>query len=175
MFIIFMGVSGCGKTTIGKRTANQLGVPFYEGDEFHPQKNIQKMLQGIPLTDDDRDAWLVGLAQLIQAKLDLGSLGVLSCSALKEKFRRRLRVDPERVRFIYLKGSYELIRSRLRNRTDHYMPPHLLASQFDALDEPNDVITVNIDQTEEAIMDKVFTYLVENGLVGKSNEPGATK
>ena len=159
MFIIFMGVSGCGKTTIGKRTADKLGVPYYEGDEFHPLKNIEKMSQGIPLADEDREDWLEQMSQLIQTKLDAGESGILSCSALKENYRKRLRIDPERVHFIYLKGSYELILSRLQNRIDHYMPVHLLRSQFDALEEPCDVLTVNIDQLPEAILSEVFSYL----------------
>lgn len=163
MFIIFMGVSGCGKTTIAKRTADKLGVPYYEGDEFHPLKNIEKMSQGVPLTDEDREDWLEQLSQLIRTKLDAGESGILSCSALKENYRKRLYVDSDRVRFIYLKGSYELILSRLRNRTDHYMPTHLLASQFDALEEPGDVFTVNIDQAAEAILIEVTTYLEEIG------------
>jgi carbohydrate kinase (thermoresistant glucokinase family) len=173
MFIIFMGVSGSGKTTIGKKTADRLGVPFYEGDEFHPQKNIEKMSQGIPLTDEDREDWLEQLSQLILEKLKIGESGVLSCSALKENYRKRLSIDPDWVRFIYLKGSYALIRSRLQTRADHYMPAQLLASQFEALEEPSGAFMVDIDQTVEAIMDEVVTYIVEIGFVGESNEPGA--
>jgi carbohydrate kinase (thermoresistant glucokinase family) len=163
MFTILMGVSGCGKTTIGKQTADKLGIPFYEGDDFHPQSNIEKMSHGIPLTDEDRYAWLERLAQLIQEKLDLGESGVLSCSALKQKYRDLLRIDPDQVVFIYLKGSYELIFKRLQERTDHYMPSHLLASQFESLEEPGEVFTVNIDQSPEAILAEVFTYLEEIG------------
>ena len=174
MFIIFMGVSGCGKTTIGKRTADKLGVPYYEGDEFHPQKNIEKMSHGIPLTDEDREYWLEQMSQLIQTQLDADESGVLSCSALKEVYRKRLCIDPDRVRFIYLKGSYELILSRLRDRTEHYMPAHLLASQFEALEEPNDVFTVDINQSTEAILDEVFAYLVEIGFADKSRETGSS-
>ena len=163
MFIIIMGVSGCGKTTIGKRTADKLGVPYYEGDEFHPLKNVDKMSQGIPLTDGDREDWLEKVSQLIQTKLVAGESGIFSCSALKENYRKRLRIDPERVHLIYLKGSYELIISRLQNRTDHYMPVHLLRSQFDALEEPREVFTVNIDQLPDAILSEVFSYLRDIG------------
>jgi gluconokinase len=175
MFIIFMGVSGCGKTTIGKRTAGTLGIPYYEGDEFHPRINIEKMSQGIPLTDEDREDWLSKLSLLIQTKLESDETGVLSCSALKEVYRKRLIIDPDRVRFIYLKGSYELILSRLRDRTEHYMPAHLLASQFEALEEPNDVFTVDINQATEAILDEVFAYLVEIGITDITSEPGVSK
>lgn len=175
MFIIFMGVSGCGKTTIGKKTADKLGVPYYEGDEFHPLTNIEKMSQGIPLTDEDREDWLEKMSQLIQNKLEAGESGILSCSALKENYRKRLRIDPDRVHFIYLKGGYELILSRLRDRTEHYMPVLLLASQFEALEEPNDVLTVDINQATEAILDEVFAYLVDIGFADKTSEPGASK
>jgi gluconokinase len=110
------------------------------------------------------------LSHLIHTKLNAGESGILSCSALKEKYRKRLCVDHDRVRFIYLKGSYALVLSRLRNRTDHYMPAHLLASQFDALEEPNDVFTVNIEQTTEAILAEVITYLDDIGFADKTND-----
>ncbi len=165
MFIIFMGVSGCGKTTIGKKTAAILGVPYYEGDHYHPPENVAKMSQGVPLTDEDRKDWLESLSQLIQEKLDAGESGVLSCSALKEKYRYQLCVDPDRVRFIYLKGRYELIRSRMQARSGHYMPTELLKSQFEALEEPDDVFTVDIDQTPEEMMEEVLTFLKRSGFL----------
>ncbi len=159
MFIIFMGVSGCGKTTIGKQTARALNLPYYEGDDFHPKSNIKKMSQGNPLTDEDRDAWLEKLSQLIQSKLDHGESGVLSCSALKQQYRERLNVDPQKVHFIYLKGSYDLILKRLSARTDHYMPPALLRSQFETLEEPQNIFTINIDQAPEAILQQALAYI----------------
>jgi len=164
MFIIFMGVSGCGKTTIGKKTADVFGVQYFEGDEYHPQENVEKMSQGIPLTDEDREGWLDTLSQLIRDTLDAGQSGVLSCSALKQKYRDRLCVDPDLVRFIYLKGSFGLIQSRMKQRTDHYMPANLLASQFTTLEEPDDVFTVNIDQPPEEIIDEVVSYLTRIGV-----------
>ena len=163
MFIIFMGVSGCGKTTIGKKTADLFGVPYYEGDDYHPPENVEKMSQGFPLTDDDREGWLETLACLIQEKLDAGESGVLSCSALKERYRDHLCVYPDLVRFIYLKGSYGLIRSRLQTRTGHYMPAGLLKSQFEALEVPENVFTVDIDQEPEKIIEAVVSYLMRIG------------
>lgn len=162
-FIIFMGVSGCGKTTIGKMTAETLGVPYYEGDEYHPKENVEKMSHGIPLDDEDRDNWLQQLADLIQIKLETGESGVLSCSALKKKYRDRLRIDPEKVCFIYLKGSYELIRDRMEKRKNHYMPADLLRSQFEILEESDKVFTIEIDQSPQEIVRKSLSYLKEHG------------
>lgn len=159
MFIIFMGVSGCGKTTIGNKTAAIFGVPFYEGDDYHTEENVEKMSQGVPLTDEDRDGWLDTLSKLISEKLDAGESGVLSCSALKKKYREKLRVDPERVCFIYLKGSYDLIWSRMQVRTGHYMPADLLKSQFDDLEEPENGFIVDIDQPPNDVLDDVLAYL----------------
>jgi gluconokinase len=117
------------------------------------------MSRGIPLTDEDRDQWLQRLSDLLQEKLAKGDSGVLSCSALKEKYRDRLNVDPQRIRFIYLKGPYELILNRMTARSAHYMPAELLQSQFDSLEEPEDVFTIDIDQPPEAILDKALAYI----------------
>jgi len=159
MFIIFMGVSGCGKTTIGKMTAEALGMPYYEGDAYHPQENVDKMAQGIPLTDEDRSGWLERLSRLIRQKLDEGESGVLSCSALKKKYRDQLRVDREQVQFIYLKGDYELILARMEGRRGHYMPPELLKSQFEALEEPENALAIEIDQSSEEILAQVLSFI----------------
>lgn len=168
MFIIMMGVSGCGKTTIGRLAAEKLGIPYYEGDDYHPPANVSKMAAGIPLDDADRDVWLERLAKLIQNKLDEDQSGVLSSSALKQKYRDRLRVDPDQVHFIYLKGSYELILARMAARKDHYMPAKLLQSQFETLEEPQDVFTVQINQTPEEILAEVLDYLRDLGFPGIS-------
>ena len=163
MFIIFMGVSGCGKTTIGKMTAAFFGVHFYEGDDYHPPENIKKMAAGLPLTDEDRAGWLDVLAQLMRHKLDQGQSGVLSCSALKKKYRDGLRADKDRIHFIYLKGSQELIRSRIEERTGHYMPAELLKSQFEALEEPCHALTIDVAQSPDEILARVVTYLEDLG------------
>ena len=163
MFIIFMGVSGCGKTTIGKKTADLFGVAYYEGDDYHPPENVEKMSQGIPLSDEDREGWLETLSKLIKEKLDVGESGVLSCSALKETYREKLRVNSELVRFVYLKGTYDLIRSRMKARTGHYMPADLLKSQFEALEEPKDVFTVDVGKDPNDILYEVVAYLITIG------------
>ena len=157
-----MGVSGCGKTTVGKMTAKTLGVSYYEGDEYHPQENVEKMSRGISLNDKDRDSWLQRLSDLIQEKLEKGETGVLSCSALKEKYRNRLMVDPNKVHFIYLKGSYRLIRERMEKRINHYMPADLLISQFETLEEPDQIFTIEIDQSPEKILRNVKFYITNN-------------
>jgi gluconokinase len=153
MIIILMGVSGSGKTTVGRLLARDLGWPFYDGDDFHPQANIDKMRQGIPLTDADRDSWLTALRQQITALIANHQSAVLACSALKQAYRDRLRGDQPEVRFIYLKGDYALIRRRLRKRRGHFMKADLLTSQFAALEEPQGVPTVDIAQAPEAIVE----------------------
>src|SRR5574342_808852 len=106
MIILLMGVSGCGKTTIGKQLAQELSWPFYDGDDFHPRANVEKMRSGIPLTDDDRDPWLARLQHLIREQLRANQPAILACSALKQQYRDRLQVDREKVRLVYLQGDY---------------------------------------------------------------------
>jgi carbohydrate kinase (thermoresistant glucokinase family) len=162
-----MGVSGCGKTTIGLRLSSLLGIPFYEGDDFHSEANASKMANGIPLTDVDREDWLVSLADLIQSELADGHSGILACSALKEKYRQQLKVDPEKVVFIYLKGKYEVIHSRMMSRKGHYMGAKMLRSQFETLEEPQDVFTVEIYQPPDRIVEKIIEYLHKEGIIKK--------
>lgn len=167
MFLIFMGVAGSGKTTVGKRIADQFGIPYYEGDDFHPSENIEKMSQGIPLTDADRAGWLEILSTLIAEKLDAGESGVLACSALKAAYREQLQIDPERIHFIYLRGEFDLIHSRLAARSDHYMPAELLKSQFDDLEEPSEIYTVDIARPLDAILEDVFSFVSSLGLAAR--------
>lgn len=159
MFLIVMGVSGCGKSTIGRLLAERLGWPFYDGDDFHPSVNIAKMSQGIPLDDVDRAGWLDTLTALIRENLQAGRSGVLACSALKQRYRDQLNVDPAQVKFIYLKGSYALIKARMQSRPGHYMKPGMLDSQFATLEEPRDTITVEIDRAVEEVVDEVMRRL----------------
>ena len=154
-----MGVSGSGKTTIGEALAAQLGCRFYDGDDYHPPENIAKMASGIPLDDTDRASWLAALAAIIRDGLELGENGVMACSALKEKYRRVLRVDPAQVRFVYLKGGYELILSRMQTRDAHYMKPEMLRSQFEALEEPLDALTINVSQSPDQIVQNILEEL----------------
>ncbi len=155
MIIILMGVSGSGKTTIGRLLAQDLGWPFYDGDDFHLQANIDKMRQGIPLTDDDRDSWLAALRHQIDTLIDDGQSAVLACSALKQAYRERLRGDRAKVHFIYLQGDSALIRQRLQKRQGHFMKADLLTNQFDTLEEPEGVPAVDIAQAPEAIVGSI--------------------
>jgi gluconokinase len=159
MIIILMGVSGSGKTTIGRLLAQGLSWPFSDGDDFHPQANIDKMKTGIPLTDDDRDVWLATLRQHIDTLVHGHRSAVLACSALKQKYRDRLGGDQPEVRFVYLKGDYELIRRRLLARRGHFMPAGLLKSQFQTLEEPADAPAIDIAQTPEAAVEQIRRVL----------------
>jgi len=135
MVVIIFGVSGAGKTTIGQLLAEEFGWRFYEADDFHSQANIDKMRQGVPLTDEDRWPWLENLGELIKRCVAAGENAVVACSALKEAYRRRLRVNAE-VKLVFLRGDYELIANQLRQRRGHFMNPVLLQSQFADLEEP---------------------------------------
>lgn len=150
-FFILMGVSGCGKTTVGELLAQRLGWDFYDADDFHPAENISKMAGGIPLNDDDRRPWLAALHDLISQCLKEGRHGVLACSALKERYRQDLLKDHPNVQVVYLKGSFDLIRSRISSRSGHYMKPDMLQGQFDALEEPLDALTVSISMPVEEV------------------------
>lgn len=151
MIIVVMGVSGSGKTTVGSQLADELGWVFYDADDFHNEANRSKMSQGIPLTDDDRSTWLTSLQELIQKRINSETPIVLACSALKESYRDILNLDGK-VRFVYLKGTYTEIESRLKNRAGHFMPVKLLKSQFETLEEPADALTVSVTHPIEEII-----------------------
>jgi len=148
--VVVMGVSGCGKTTVGERLAAALGWPFDEGDRFHPEANIAKMAAGIPLDDTDRWPWLDILVARIAAKEAAGTSSLLSCSSLKRRYRDRLRTGAPRVRFVHLHGDKAVLAARLAARTGHFFPAGLLDSQFTALeplgsDEDGVVVDVALD------------------------------
>lgn len=152
--VVLMGVCGCGKTTIGRLLSQQTGWPFYDGDDFHPPANVEKMARGEALGDADRQPWLELLAGKMDDWLAEGS-AILACSALKERYRQTLVGGRSQVRIVYLRGSRELIRQRLAARVHRYMPPALLDSQFAALEEPADALVVEVSSTPEAAVSQV--------------------
>ena len=161
--IVVMGVSGAGKSTVGRLIAASLDCPFRDADSFHPPANIAKMSRGEPLTDDDRWPWLAAIAAWIAEHRAAGTTCVATCSALKRVYRDivtdRQSAD---VRLVYLKGDFALIDARLKARTGHFMPPGLLRSQFDALQEPGadeHAITVSIDAAPEEIAERAAEKL----------------
>lgn len=155
MIVILIGVSGSGKTTIGKQLADSLEWKFYDGDDFHPPENIEKMQAGIPLEDADRIPWLQVIRDAIAQWLRENKNVVLTCSALKESYRQMLSINSKDVKFIYLKGSFELIEKRLQDRKHHFMSERLLESQFDALEEPSNAIAVDISSPTEEIVENI--------------------
>ena len=157
MIVIVFGVSGAGKTTLGRMLADELGWKFYEGDDFHAQASIDKMHAGVPLTDEDRRPWLECLRGLIERCLAAKQNGILTCSALKKSYRSYLRVNEE-VQFVYLRGSYELVANQLRQRHGHFMNPELLRSQFATLEEPEPaegVIAIELGRSPRELVDEI--------------------
>lgn len=138
-----MGVSGSGKTRVGRALAAALGVPFIEGDAFHSPENIAKMRSGQALTDEDRTPWLAALSDALRQHAARGEQVVVACSALKQVYRDQLQAGGVPLRFVYLQAAPELIRPRVERRKRHFMPPALLQSQFDALEEPTDAIVLD--------------------------------
>ena len=159
MIVIVMGVTGAGKTTIGRALATALGWEFHDGDELHSEESKRKMHRGVALDDADRAPWLSAIRKLILAMLSGGRDGVIACSALKQSYRDEIVVDPNLVKVVYLKGSKEVIAERLRNRGGHFMNPDLLQSQFDTLEEPHDAIVVDVSAAPEAIVNAIRVRL----------------
>ncbi len=149
MIALMMGVSGCGKTKVGKALARSLEWRFVDADDLHPQSNVEKMARGIPLTDDDRWPWLDRIVAEMRRATATGEHLVVACSALKQAYRDRLAAGGD-VRVVYLKGDAATIEPWIAHRKGHYMPPSLLPSQFAALEEPKDAIVVDIRQPLEA-------------------------
>jgi gluconokinase len=160
--LIVMGVSGSGKSTIGEKLAERLGWIYEDGDRFHPAANVAKMSAGQPLTDEDRWPWLQAIANEIDRICGGGQHAVIACSALKRAYRDILVHGRDDVRIVFLKGSQELIASRLARRKNHFMPPGLLASQFKTLEPPGEsenAVTVSIDAPVEKIVDDIIRQL----------------
>ena len=159
MIVIVMGVSGCGKSTIGQLLASRLKFPFLDADEFHPRANVAKMASGTPLTDADRWPWLKNL----NGKLRGNENAVLACSALKESYRTVLSAGLADCRFVHLRGSIELIRARLAERKHRYMPASLLESQFAALEAPRGAIEIDIAQPPGRCVEEILAALLPSG------------
>lgn len=146
--IYIIGVAGSGKSTIGRQYAEAAGLPFYDGDDFHPPENVAKMAAGQPLEDADRWGWLQAIHQFVQQELQAGRSLALACSALKQAYRQQLSEGiTTQVIWVYLEGDFELIRKRMEARKGHFMPAALLQSQFDALEPPANAITLDIRQS----------------------------
>ena len=158
MIILLMGVSGAGKTTIGKLLAASLNWEFSDADNFHTATNIEKMRLGIPLNDTDRKLWLEDLQAAIKNWLQENKNVVLACSALKTSYRQMLIID-SCIQLVYLKGSFDVIETRLKARQNHFMTEKLLKSQFYDLEEPDNCICVDVSEPPEVIVKKVRTAL----------------
>lgn len=163
--IILMGVSGSGKTSIGKALSSATSIPFYDGDDFMPAKQIEKMANGKPLTDDDREPWLESLHLLIADQLQQGNSLIVASSALKRQYRTILRGNLKGVEFVYLKGNFDLIHGRMAKRKGHYMKADMLRSQFDTLQEPNHATIINIEQSISECVKEIIQKL---GLIALS-------
>jgi gluconokinase len=157
--IVLGGVSGTGKSTIGKVLADHLSWRFIEGDDFHPAENIAKMQRNEPLNDADREPWLYRLQDEIRDCLTQGYSAVLACSALKARYRSILCIDPQRVHFVFLTGGRDILHQRLSQRTRHFMGPDLLESQLATLELPEYGLTIDIDQPITAIVQSIVTWL----------------
>lgn len=154
-----MGVAGAGKTRVGQELATALGWPFFDADDFHAPANILRMSQGIALTDFDREEWLISLQTLLAQKQSDGESIVLACSALRQSFRDRLTAGIADARFVHLAASFDLAHERVTNRSDHFMPPVLLDSQFEALESPDDAIVIDATLPPAAIVASIVASL----------------
>ena len=165
MIVVLMGVSGSGKTTVGKVLAEKLDWPFADADDFHPAANIEKMQRGSPLTTKDRCPWLRSLREYIDAVAERGEDLVLACSALSHDYREYLTADNSKhVRYVYLKGSKELIAKRLEERRGHFMPSSLLHSQFEVLEPPQDALRMDIAPDPATIAERIIHALKLEGM-----------
>lgn len=160
--IVVMGVSGCGKSTVGQRLAGALGLPFVEGDELHPPRNVALMAAGTPLTDADRHEWLQRISDMLAEASARGQGLVVSCSALKRRYRDQLRSGAPDLLFVHLHGPAALLAERLQSRAGHYMPATLLQSQLDTLEAPcaeEGALAFDIGQSPEAIIAALLSWL----------------
>ena len=170
LIIVVIGVAGSGKTTIGTMLAAAMKCTFLAGDSLHPQENIDKMSHGIPLTDSDRGPWLSAIHARMLDYFERGQDLIVGCSALKQSYRRVLAKGIP-ITWVYLKGSRALIRSRLARRSNHFMKVDLLASQFDALEEPDDALIVDVSATPSVIVEHILSQLRRPSYAGAADTP----
>jgi gluconokinase len=157
--VIVMGVSGSGKTTVGRGLAAALGWEFLEGDDLHPAANVEKMASGFALNDSDRAPWLAAVRAEIQSRATRGARVVAACSSLRESYRLVLAPDPSGVRFVHLQGGYELLKGRVSGRTGHFMKESLLRSQFEALEAPPYALTLDAVQAPDVLIKRIQEVL----------------
>lgn len=155
-----MGVSGCGKTTVGSLLSKRTGFIFYDGDDYHPKPNIRKMTRGEPLTETDRASWVLRIIELINTNKNESK--IIACSALTKSIRNSIREGAkDGCEFVFLKGNYGLIERRIKSRDNHFMKAGLLTSQFETLEEPTNALTIDIEhppgQICELIVNSIFT------------------
>ncbi len=155
--IFITGVSGSGKTTIGQRLSHEIGWTFYDGDDFHPEENIEKMKSGTPLDDNDRRAWLESLNSIACRNEKV----IIACSALKEKYRTQLShaLGENQYCFVHLRGSFDMIEKRMTDRQGHFMPVGLLRSQFDDYEIPTSGLILDVDQPINAMIENIVAML----------------
>lgn len=164
MVIIVMGVAGSGKTTVGELLAEAIGCHFYDGDDFHPPENVEKMAQGFSLHDADRRPWLASLRNLIEKHVQKECHAVIACSALKESYREQLGQGIQGVEFVYLNGSYDTIWARMKRRKNHFMKSELLQSQFDTLEVPVNVLQVDVQNEPPEVVNQIVKALKINSI-----------
>ncbi len=162
VIVVLMGVSGAGKTAVGELLAERLGWSFVDADDLHTAGNVHKMTAGVPLTDEDRLPWLLGVREVIVEHADSGRSAVIACSALKRDYRKLLLEGPVGTgdtRLVYLRAAPDVLERRLRKRRGHFFDPNLLASQLDALEEPMEALVVDVDSDLEAVVNAVAAGL----------------
>lgn len=159
MLLLLMGVTASGKTTVGHLLRDRLGWPFYDGDDFHPPANIEKMSHGIPLTDEDRAPWLAALHKLLADTEARGESAILACSALKASYRQVLGEGLHTLRIVFLKGDPATLQERLDHRVGHFMPTTMLPSQLAALEEPADALIVNAALPPNVLLQQILDSL----------------
>ena len=168
---VIMGVSGCGKSSVGRMLAARLGGLFIEADDFHPPANLAKMAASNPLTDEDRWPWLKILNNTLKSHAQNGRTVFLACSALRQIHRERLAADLPQLRFIYLQGSKKLLLERMQRRRDHFMPADLLDSQFATLEEPTDAIVVSVADPLPTVVERILEQITREDGIHEKRPP----